>query len=157
MDRDTMIMALREAISNVLEIMFFQPVQIVDYDCTLLEWFSQNQSLLGATLNFDGPLSGSLYLLIPGRMTGEITANFLGLGEEEINEEQKRDSVKEALNMIGGRMFSFFDRKSVFKLGIPKLIEESDLTDNRLRDMKGDIILIETEDNHLAAGIQIET
>ena len=156
MDRDTMMTTLREAISNVLETMFFQPVQIVDYDCTLLEWFSQNQSLLGATLNFDGPLSGSLYLLIPGRMTDEITANFLGLSGERINEEQKRDSVKEALNMIGGRMFSFFDRKSVFKLGIPKLIEENDLTDNRLGELEGDMIPIETEDNRLAAGIVFE-
>ena len=156
MDRDTMMTTLREAISKVLETMFFQPVQIVDNDCTLLEWFSQNQSLLGATLDFNGPLSGSLYLIIPMKVVSEITANFLGLREEEIDERQKRDTVKETLNMIGGNTLSHSDRKSVFRLGIPKLIEEHDLVYDKLADLKGDFVLIETEDNHLAVGVAID-
>ena len=147
---------MREAISNVLETMFFQPVQIVDNDRTLLEWFSQNESLLGARLDFKGPLSGSLYLIIPMKVVSEITANFLGLREEEIDERQKRDTVKETLNMIGGNTLSHSDRKSVFKLGIPKLIEEHDLAYDKLADLKGDFVLIETEDNHLAVGVAID-
>ena len=156
MDRDTMMTILREAISNVLETMFFQPVQIVDNDRTLLEWFSQNESLLGATLDFKGPLSGSLYLIIPMKVVSEITANFLGLRAEEIDERQKRDTVKETLNMIGGNTLSHSDRKSVFKLGIPKLIEEHDLAYDKLGDLRGDFVFIETEDNHLAVGVAIE-
>lgn len=156
MDRDTMMTTLREAISNVLETMFFQPVQIVDNDRTLLEWFSQNESLLGTTLDFNGPLSGSLYLIIPMKVVSEITANFLGLRAEEIDEGQKRDTVKETLNMIGGNTLSHSDRKSVFKLGIPKLIEEHDLAYDKLGDLRGDFVLIETEDNHLAVGVAID-
>lgn len=156
MDRDTMMKTMREAISDVLETMFFQPVQFADNNCTLQEWFAGRQSLLGANLNFNGPLAGSLYLLIPVRMASEITANFLGLREEEINEEQKGDTIKEAINIIGGRMFSLFDKKGAFKLGIPELIEEDALTDDKPGGIRGDIILIETGDNHLVAGIVID-
>jgi hypothetical protein len=35
------------------------------------------------------------------------------------------------------------------------LTEEEDLTDNKLGDLKGDFILIETEESSLAAGIAI--
>jgi len=156
MDRDAMMKTMREAISNVLDIMFFQPVQIADSDCTLQEWLSQEQSLLGATLRFDGSVSGLLYLLIPVAMASEITANFLGLRQEEINEEQKRDTIKEAINMIGGHMLALFDRKGAFKLGIPGLIEEGDLTEHRLGDLKVDMIPIETGEGHLAVGIAID-
>lgn len=156
MDRESMMKTMREAISDVLETMFFQPVQFADNNCTLQEWFAGRQSLLGATLNFSGPLAGSFYLLIPVRIAGEITANFLGLREEEINEEKKKDTIKEAINIIGGRMFSLFDKKGAFKLGIPELIEEDDLADEKLGGIRGDIILIDTGDNHLAAGIVID-
>jgi CheY-specific phosphatase CheX len=146
---------MKEAISNVLETMFFQPVQISDTNCTLQEWFAYNRSLLGATLIFKGLLSGSLYLLIPVEIISEITANFLGLREEEVNEEQKRDTIKEAINIIGGNMLSLFDKKGAFKLSIPELIEKEELTDSKLGDLKGEFILIETEENSLAAGIAI--
>jgi CheY-specific phosphatase CheX len=157
MERKTMMEMMREAISNVLETMFFQPVQISDRTCTLQEWLFDKQSLLGATLNFNGPSAGSCYILIPIKVVTVITANFLGLEEKGINEEQRRDTVKEAINMIGGDMFSLFDKEGAFKLGIPELIEENDFNDNKLGDLRGDIILIETEDNCLAAGIEIET
>lgn len=157
MKRDTMMKTMREAISNVLDTMFFQPVQFVDSKCTLQEWFSDKQSLVGATLNFINSSEGSFYLLLPVEIVKGVTANFLGLLEEEINEKQKKDTIKEALSMIGGHMLSLLDSKGDFRLGIPEFIEENDLTNDKLGDLKGDIILIETEDNRLAAGIQIET
>jgi hypothetical protein len=147
---------MREAISNVLGTMFFQPVQISDTNCSLQEWLFDKQSLLGATLNFSGPLAGVFYILIPIKVVTEITANFLGIEEEEINEEQKKDTIKEALNIIGGHMFSLFDTEGAFRLGIPELIEENDLTEDKLGDLKGDVILIGTEENRLAVGIVIE-
>ncbi|MBW2000908.1 MAG: chemotaxis protein CheX [Deltaproteobacteria bacterium] len=157
MDRETMMKTMRASISNVLETMFFQSVQISDTNCSLQEWFSNAQLLFGVSLSFNGPSAGSFYFLLPATMVTGITANFLGIEEEEINEEQKKDAVKEALNMIGGHMLSLFDKEGAFKLGIPELIEENDLAEDNLGDLKKDIILIETEENRLAAGIQIET
>ncbi len=156
MDRETMLESMRVAISNVLETMFFEPVQISENNCTLQEWFSDKQSLLGATLDFTGSSSGACFLLIPSDLAGEITANFLGLAVQETDEEQKRDTIKEALNMIGGHMFSIFDNVGSINLGIPELIEENSLTHYKLGDMKGDTVFIDTGDNRLAAGIMTE-
>ena len=153
----SMMETMKDSISNVLETMFFQPVQISDGNYTLEEWFSQDRSLIGVTLDFSGPSAGSFYLLIPVKTANEITANFLGLVEEEINEEQKRDTIKEALNMIGGGLLSFIDKEGAYRLGIPELIEGNNFTDNILADLKGDILFLETEDGHLAAGIMMET
>jgi len=156
MDRKNMMKMMKEAISNVLGTMFFQPVQISDTNCSLQEWFSDKQLLVGASLSFNGPSAGSFYLLLPALMVTGITANFLGIEEEKINEEQKKDTIKEALNIIGGHMLSFFDKEGAFTLGIPELIEENDLTEDKLGDLKGDVLLIETEENRLAVGIVIE-
>lgn len=154
---EMMMKSMREAISNVMETMFFLPVQIHEKSGTLQEWFSGEGLLSGVTLSFNGPFEGSSYLLIPASEVKEMTANFLGLPESEIDEEQKRDTIKEALNMIAGYMFSLFDKKGAFRLGIPRWMSEDELSHDKLKDLKGDILFIETEDNHMAAGINMET
>ncbi|HUU41169.1 MAG TPA: chemotaxis protein CheX [Desulfatiglandales bacterium] len=151
--RDALIRNMKEAISNALETMFFLPVQFPDTECTLQTWFPDKRSLIGATLKFHGPWSGSFFIFIPVKVVNEITANFLGLREEEITEEQEKDTVKEAINIIGGHMFSFFDKEGEFRLGIPELLKERDVTDDKLENINGDFILVETENNHLAVGI----
>lgn len=156
MDRETMMKTMRQAISNVLETMFFQPVQITGKNSTLQEWFSNKESLLGAALRFTGPSEGSFYVIIPVKLVSEITANFLGLDEEEVNAEQKIDTLKEALNMIGGHMFSLFDKEGDISLGIPELIEEEKMKAYRSGKIKGDTLFIETADSHMAAGVITE-
>lgn len=153
MTQATLMQAMKDSISNVLETMFFLMVQINNGNGTLKEWFSQGQALLGATLSFDGPVAGYFYFLIPVDMADDITGNFLGLSPQEINEEQRKDTVKEALNMIGGGVLSLFDPKTPFKLGIPEIIAKSRIAHNKLQDLPGDFILIETVDNRLSAGI----
>jgi chemotaxis protein CheY-P-specific phosphatase CheC len=156
MGKKTMRETMRAAISNVMETMFFQPVQISDKDCTLQEWFSDKEALLGAKLNFTGPSSGSFYFLIPAKLVSVITANFLGLEKEGTNEEQRKDTIKEALNMIGGHMFSLCDNEGDISLGIPELIEEENIKHYRLGEIKGETVFIETGDSHLAAGVITE-
>ena len=156
MERVNMMKAMRTSISEVLGTMFFQMVQVVDANSTLQEWLAQEHSLLGATLDFDGPLAGSFYLLIPVDAANSITANFLGLNADEVDEEQQNDTVKETLNMIGGGLLSIFDQKGAFKLGLPELIETNDLTLDKFDDLQEDFVLFETEDNRLAAGLVMD-
>ena len=156
MDRDLMMRTLRDTISNVLETMFFQPLQFVDENSPLSEWFSQGQELLGASLNLNGPSTGSLYLLIHVRCVNEMTANFLGLQEEEVDKEQRGDSLKEALNMIGGSTLSLVDEEGSFQLGIPEIMDEKDGTDKTAGDFKGDFILFETGNSHAALGFVMD-
>ncbi len=93
MDREAMIMILKDAISNVLETMFYATVQFPHIQCDLNEWFPHDQFLLGATLDFHGPKSGSLFLWVSSMVANDMTANFLGVTEEKINEELKWDTV----------------------------------------------------------------
>ena len=157
MDKEKVMKNLRVAISNVMETMFFEPLQIIEKDMTLQKWFSDNSSIIGATLRFSGPLTGSFYLLVPVAATDEIVANFLAIDSGEIDDDQREDTIKEALNMIGGGSFSFFDKDGEFKLGIPELMSKEKCAFEQLGLIKGDTIFLESTDNRLAAGVEIET
>jgi len=147
--------ALRDSISEVLETMFFQPVQITTAGVDLRQWFAGKPSLQGATLNFRGPIGGSLFFLIPESAANEITANFLGINEEKIDEAQSGDTVKEALNMICGNMLSVVDTEGCFALDIPQLIVKEALSSDKLQDLQGEILYIETEDNRMVVGVDL--
>ena len=112
---------LKQAISNVLELMFFVSVQIMEDEKPSNGNSFNGQACIGANLAFTGPLSGTYYLLMPQEMAREITANFLGLDEDEVSGDQEQDTVKEALNMIGGHMLSLTDAPDNFQLGIDHL------------------------------------
>lgn len=157
MRRETMIKAMRIAISNVMEKMFFQPLQFSTNNATLTEWFSEKGCLVGAAVDFNGPSEGSMYLVLPAAMGSTVAADFLGLENEEISEAQLRDTVSEALNMIGGQVLSLCDRSGAYTLGIPKFIEESELTRTRLEGLNGHAILIETDNNRFAVGILVNS
>jgi hypothetical protein len=58
--------------------------------------------------------------------------------------------------MIAGNTLARFDKEGTLRLGIPELIAEKDLTEYKLEGLKKDIILIETDENRLAAGIEFD-
>ncbi|MFW6148018.1 MAG: chemotaxis protein CheX [Thermodesulfobacteriota bacterium] len=144
------------AISNVLETMFFLPVQFAEGPNSPREWFSDKQSLLAAKVGFDGPSSGELWFLAPVSVMNEITASFLGLGKDEINEEQLRDTIEEALNMIAGQGLSLVDGKDSFALGIPRLTDAVEILESTQKNSAEHIIFIETGHNRLAAGVEFD-
>ena len=150
-----MMKAMKQAISDVLNKMFFLPVQVNEKGPALNEWFSNKQQLIGATMGFTGPASGFSYLLIPEGVVREMTANFLGIAEKAVSEKQERDTVKESLNMITGHMFSQFDKKGAFQIGIPLLINKGELLAGQFDRFNKGVIFIETEHSHVAAGIVI--
>jgi chemotaxis protein CheY-P-specific phosphatase CheC len=154
--KETMMLHMKQAISNVLELMFFQSVQFNEKDCLLSEWMPPDQSHIAATLRFTGPVSGAYYFIVPVDMAKEITANFLGLDENEISDAQERDTVKEALNMIGGHMLSLLDKPEGFQLGIPEIVPEPRLDMKVYTEKIENVTLIETDKNHLAACILLD-
>ena len=143
---------MKRAISNVLETMFFRPVQFVEYDHSLDEWFACDE-LICACLDFNGPAVGCYYLLMPGVLALSMTADFLGLDAGQIGSVQKEDTVKEALNMIGGAVLSFVDTRSVYQLTIPRITPLDDSGFQRFWNRPEKALFIETDNNRLAAGI----
>lgn len=152
MDRNVMMKAMKASISNVLEKMFFKTVTIYEADTALPEWFQAAEPLTGASLSFEGPESGSIYFIVPESAATQITADFLGLEADQVDAAKCADTVKEALNMIGGSMLSGLDRQRAYKLGIPRLIEAAALEAEGLQDFSRDPILLETAAYRMVAG-----
>ncbi len=153
--KETLLTSLKAAISDVLETMFFQPVQIDDSHHDLKEWLSEDPHHLGARLGFSGPITGTCYVLVPDQGGAEMAANFLGIEEEALQREQVVDTVKEALNMIGGRMLALCDESGAFHLDIPEIADTDAVSADLLGDAEGSILFLETADNRLLAGLTI--
>ncbi len=146
-----MMTAMKQAISEVMDKMFFMPVQINEKPGELGEWFSIKEPMVGAFLDFTGPQTGCSYILVPAGFAKEITANFLGYSQDTVNEKHERDTVKEALNMIVGYMLSQFE--DAYKIGIPQYINEQDFMNKRFKGDYNWSFSIETDDNYIAAGL----
>jgi len=154
MDRSILMKMMKDAIFNVLETMFFQVVQFVE-DVGIEKWFEGEQNLIGAALDFEGPFSGSFFFFVSTDKASMITADFLGLEMEEVDEKQREDTIKEALNMIGGNMLSRSKEPDGFRLKIPKVIQTTSLTRHQLDEFDEAAILIDCEGDHLTAGLLV--
>lgn len=146
-------MHLKEAISRVMETMFFLPVQFADGPRTLGEWFSCEANVLEAFIDFQGHRSGRGFLLVPVPGLKGMAANFLGLREAEVSEEQAQDTLKEAVNMMIGQMLSLLDRGGGYALAIPRFAGAADLSQFLEGNRPTAILAFETETSHLAAGV----
>lgn len=154
-DREILTSAMKNSISNVLEIMFFLPVDF-DNSIPLSEsWDLDKDKIIVARLDFDGPLSGYCTLCIPEKLLVSITADFMGKEEKEISSEQARGTLMEINNMITGNVFSLYDPETVFDLGVPKLVGLDDFRKD-FNDSEDRIsIAIDTLENRLAFQMNI--
>jgi CheY-specific phosphatase CheX len=144
---------LREAISEVMETMFFLPVQFLNGPAPIGEWLSVEKKVMEAHIEFEGTRSGRVFLLVPHPALKEMAANFLGLEEQEVSEEHAQDTLKEAINMMTGRMLSTAFREGGCALLIPRLAGARNPADVGKDNDHEFVLLFETEKNHLAAGM----
>lgn len=79
-----------------------------------------------STINFNGPVSGEIQILLNKAIAETMVKNMLGLEEEEISQPVIADCVKESINMICGNFLRKLDPDRVFHLSIPtfELISE---------------------------------
>lgn len=147
---------MMEAIFNVLETMFFQVVQFSDAPCVLKEWFGGVEMLTGAQLTFDGPFCGAFFLFMTPIKADEIAADFLGLPIDQIDRPKRADTVKEALNMIGGNLLAKLDKAGDFRLGIPALLGDGTVSAETLDDRSFHLICFETDGAPMAAALDLQ-
>ena len=74
-------------------------------------------------MNFDGPLSGHCIFYVPEKFAMSVTADFLGKEEEDISDNQIKETVKEMTNMITGNTFSLYEPEAVFNLNVPEWVD----------------------------------
>ncbi len=125
MDKPKMVQAMRASISEVLEQMFFLPIDIVETDDEENPMNFGGQRPITVSVVFDGPSSGVFVLRIPSSLAESITADFLGAPPDDLSEEQVTGTVKEMLNMLAGNSLSAYDAQAIFNLKIPKLVTAS--------------------------------
>jgi len=90
--------ALLETVATVLEETAFSPVAACDQpsmDCS---------PTIVAAVPFSGGVSGTLGLTVPRSLAKVIASNMLGCDEDELTEEQLRDTIGEVGNIICGSL-----------------------------------------------------
>ena len=158
MDKETLIAAVKTSVSEVLEKMFFLPLDFHE-TANLEECLDSDiKKLISCRLDFGGPFSGYCRFFIPKKLAQSITADFMGNNEGNVSEEQITDTVKETVNMIAGNSFSIYDDLSVFDLGLPE-IASFEKTETEVLDSRENIIIAITaiDDHRLAVQVVINS
>lgn len=117
--KDLLIAAMKTSISEVLETMFFCPLEFEGPPTGQAE---VPDAPLAARLAFTGPLAGVMQLQLSRGLALSLTADFLGVDREAVDDLRIAETVKEMLNMFAGNTFSRFDAGAVFDLGFPAMV-----------------------------------
>ncbi len=150
MKNELLTTAMKNSISDVLETMFFLPLDYSDdVDINKL-WSTGKDQIIASKLNFDGPLSGYAVFCIPKKLALSITADFMGKDEEEISDDQINGTVKETINMIIGNTFSLYDPEAVFNFDVPELVGFNDYLKDLSDPEKKVSIVMKSMEYHLA-------
>ncbi len=83
----------------------------------------QQDSAVAVIIAFRGPFSGFLLLTVSKQVLPELTANILGVDEEETTSDQQYDALKETINIICGNLLpDIFGKQVIFNIDSPKII-----------------------------------
>ncbi|MEN6373972.1 MAG: chemotaxis protein CheX [Smithella sp.] len=104
------------AIFEVFEKMFFVFLEPVDEDV---------KYDMIASINFTGPVSGEIDVMLTSDLANSMVQNMLGVGEGGVTRKLIEDCVKESVNMVGGNFLQKYDSSKVFDLSIPVFKDES--------------------------------
>ena len=127
MEKSHLLEAMKISISEVLETMFFLPIdhtEIVEID-HFHSALDENLELV--EVEFSGIISGSILLMIPDDLALFLTASFLGSIEEKVLPTHIDETKKEIVNMIAGNTLANFNDQVVFDLGIPEIVYARDI------------------------------
>lgn len=142
MDRIAMKEAMITSISEVLETMFFLPLDILEPESEEDFFPGESQNLMGCTLGFGGPFDGGLAFLIPLPLARTLTADFVGEDREAISERTVEETIKELLNMITGKTLSLFDSQALFRLELPEIMEADKMQRALTTEEDDDVIIL---------------
>ena len=126
MDKSALTQAMKASISEVLEQMFFMPIEFTAPIDSGGEPLSVAASLI-ARIGFCGSPSGTFVLVIPLALAQSVSADFLGLAVQSLSDDQVTGTVLEMVNMLAGGTLSKYDHQALFDLQIPELITFSHL------------------------------
>lgn len=148
MDKPAMTASMKASISEVLEQMFFLPIDIMDREAKRASGNWNNQKAITVSMDFEGSPSGTFLLTVPHDLATSITADFLGTLPESLSTEQVIGTVKEMINMLAGNALSTYDPESAFNLRIPEAVSGTN-RDHGLTSDESMEVFIETMDSFI--------
>ena len=156
MDKEALTAAMKTSISDVLETMFFLPLDVYDTASPEELRIFETEGIMACKLTFSGPFSGRFVFWAPNESALSLTANFLGMDQSGISKDQITETVKEIINMIAGNTFSIFNPQVVFNLDIPQMIQFEDPCMDHSGSEEEAFIVITTLEDRLALQMVIE-
>ncbi len=147
--KKTLMKAMMTSISEVMETMFFLPVEF-DGESTLAECGLSSEKIIACRLTFTGDASGCLSIVAPKNLVAEMAENFMGEAKGMLTDEHISGTLTEMLNMVCGNALSKTDTKIPFELGIPEVIEQSEIKE------KEKLTIIETTESKMAILLKID-
>jgi len=139
--------AMTTSISEVLETMFYLPVEIGEESTLIQSGMDMDLPNLACQLNFIGDFSGNFTLVIPKNLLEEITEDFMGESRESLEEEHLLGTLTEILNMICGNALKKIKSNIPFDLDIPKVIDECKILENQV------FAIVETPQSKMAVSL----
>lgn len=118
--------AMTNSISEVLETMFFMPVEIGPQTILNDSGIDLNKAL-ASRLNFTGDICGNIVVISPEPLAAELASNFLGESHDELTWEHQFGTLSEMLNMVSGNALKNVTCRRPYKLDIPQKINLNDL------------------------------
>ncbi len=114
--------AMKTSISEVMETMFFLPVEFVETPAQKQIKALKGKEGKACRLDFSGDCSGSVFLLVPRQLLMEMAENFMGESGDSMGEILLDGTLTEAVNMMAGNALRKVKANVPFELSIPKLV-----------------------------------
>lgn len=157
MEKETLTSAMMASISEVLETMFFLPLEFSE-NVRFEEWLASNKGkVLITKLEFSGPVSGAFLFFMPNDLGLSLAASFMGEDEGSVSKENVSETVKEIINMIAGNTFGIWDDQAVIDLSIPELIGIEEAEKEHGKTGENYFIAITTLEDSLALDVTIQS
>jgi CheY-specific phosphatase CheX len=150
MEKEVLISTMRNSISDVLETMFFMPLEFSEAADLGELWSMEQDSIMVTRVKFKGPFEGHFDFFIPKDLARSLADSFLGEDEGSISHENVTETIKEMINMIAGNTFSLYDSQAVFDLGIPELLHFDGTAEKGHGPAEEILVVVNTLDNSLA-------
>ncbi len=155
MDKKILTEAMKASISDVLERMFFMPMEFAAPEKAGVDPLSDPGAII-AKLEFSGLACGTFFLLIPASLAQSVTADFLGVTSQGQAPKLVAGTVLEMVNMLAGSTLSTYDHQALFDLQLPELITVNEL--RALTEGVADqvVIRIQTPESRLAFQVVLQ-
>ena len=159
MDVTHLMRMMTTSISEVMETMFFTPVE--PQKARSLEGcgFLKDSNIRACAITFSGSFAGQLFIFVPESLLSILTENFMGEPKDTLTEEYLVGTLKETLNMIAGNTFSKIDPNASFGLGIPEMDKKLYATlcqSATTKEKRSTIFTVNTMDGEMVVGFCLD-